>query len=111
MPVTHTTLGYVLSHIYEIGFEAAIYLPTVEEYSADTPCIVAVPNSYTAAEEASLHQSCLDHGFKNWLNVAIVSDTCDSALDQTEASLLAAFNADCRDGGWLRTMMNYRNQS
>jgi len=108
MPVTHTTLGNVLSHIYENDFGGAIYLPTVEEYKADTPCIVAVPSTCTEAEENLLHQSCLDQGFTNWLNVAVVSDTCDSVLDPTEVSLITAFNVDCREGGWLRKMMNFR---
>ncbi len=108
MPLTFTNLGFVLCRIYEIDFGAAVYLPTVERYEADTPCILAVPTTYTEAEESSLHESCLNHGFKNWLNIAVVSDTCDAAQDQTEASLIAAFNEDCREGGWLRKMMNYR---
>lgn len=106
MALSFTNLGHVLCHIYDFDFGAAIYFPTVERYEADTPCIVALPD--TEAEEASLHQACLDRGLKNWLNVAVVSDTCDDAAEQTEACLIAAFNDDCRDGGWLRKMMNYR---
>jgi len=108
MPLQFTSLGHVLSRIYDLDLGAGIYFPTVERYEADTPCIVASDPSNTAAEYASLHQACLDHGFKNWLNVAVVSDTCDAVSEQTEMSLIAAFNADCREGGWLRKMMNYR---
>ncbi len=108
MPLSFTNLGYVLCHIYDIDSGAAVYFPTVERYEADTPCIVASATEHTGAEEASLHQACLDHGFKNWLNVAVVSDTCDNVSEQTEACLIAAFNDDCREGGWLRKMMNHR---
>jgi hypothetical protein len=110
MPLTSTNLGYVLSHIYEFHPGAVIYFATVEKYKPDTPCIVAVPDPgpYYEAEEASLHQECLSRGFKNWLNVAVVSDTCDTAPDQTEAALMEVFNADCRQGGYLSRMMNYR---
>ena len=94
---------------YDIDFGAAVYFPTVERYEADTPCIVASATTHTESEEASLHQTCLDHGFKNWLNIAVVSDTCDTVSEQNEASFIAAFNEDCRGGGWLRKMMNYRS--
>src|SRR5262245_61200266 len=109
MPLTFTSLGQVLTQIYSFDPGAGIYLPNVERYESDTPCIVAVPT--TDEDEESLHQSCLDHGFKNWLNVAVVSDTCDEASQQTETCLIAAFSDDCREGGWLRKMMNYRNSS
>ena len=89
MPLTFTKLGPVLTQIYSFGPRAAIYLPTVERYEADTPFIVAVPT--TDEDEDSLHRTCLDHGFKNWLNVAVVSDTCDEAPQQTEVCLIAAF--------------------
>jgi hypothetical protein len=108
MPLSFTNLGYVLCHIYDIDFGAAVYFPTVERYEGDTPCIVASATTHTEAEEASLHRACLDHGFKNWLNIAVVSDTCDTVSEQTEPCLIAAFNDDCREGGWLRKMMNYR---
>ncbi|HEY4260228.1 MAG TPA: hypothetical protein VGM98_08710, partial [Schlesneria sp.] len=78
MSLTHTTLGYVLSHIDELDFSGTIYLPTVDQYKADTPCVVAVPSTRAEAEESLLHQFCLDLGFKIWLNVAVVSDTCNS---------------------------------
>jgi hypothetical protein len=108
MPLTFTNLGHVLLHIYDFDFEAGIYLPNVERYDADTPCIVASAATNTEAEEASLHQAYLDHGYKNWLNVAVVSDTCDDVSEQTKARLITAFNEDCREGGWLHKMMNYR---
>lgn len=73
---------------------------------SDTPYIVAAPTTCIEAEEASLHQSCFDHGFENWLNIANVSDTCDAAPDQSGASLIAAFNGDYHEGGWLRKMMH-----
>src|SRR5262245_24534712 len=88
MPLTKTNLGHVLRHIYEFPFEGAIYLQDVERYAADTPCIVAWAGDY---DEAVLHQVCLSEGFKNWLNVAVVSDTCDEVSEQTEACLVAAF--------------------
>lgn len=105
MPLTKTTLGHTLLHIYEFPFEGAIYLPDVARYEADTPCIVAWAGN---CDEAALHQTCLCDGFKHWLNVAVVSDTCDEVPEQTEACLIAAFNEDCRQGGWLWRMMNFR---
>ena len=108
MPRTESNLGHVLLHIYEFPFEGTIYFPDVGSYDADTPCIVAWAGS--GEEETSLHQTCLSYGFKNWLNVAVVSDTCDEALEQKEECLIAAFNDDCREGGWLRRMMNYRRE-
>jgi hypothetical protein len=32
-------------------------------------------------------------------------------LEKTESSLIAAFNDDCREGGWLWKMMNYRQST
>jgi hypothetical protein len=107
MPLTFTTLGYVLTHIYSFDPSAGIYLPSVERYEAGTPCIVASPDRGTDYE--SLHRMCLDQGFRNWLNIAVVSDTCDEVSPQTETCFVAAFNDDCREGGWLRRMMNYWN--
>lgn len=111
MPLRRTNLGYVLLHIYEFPFEGTIYLPDVRTYEVDTSCIVAWVDSSEesfSSSEALLHQTCLGEGFKNWLNVAVVSDTCDEATEPTEAGLIAAFNEDCRENGWLRGMMNYR---
>jgi hypothetical protein len=102
MPLTTTTLGHVLLHIYDFSPGATIYLPDVRRYEADTPCIVAEPTPFTPAEEALLR------GYTNWLNVAVVSDTCDDATEQTPPCLIAAFNEDCQEGGWLWRMMNYR---
>jgi len=104
MPLTIRKLGEVLLHIYDFPFEAAIYLPDLVRYEADTQCIVGGG----VGDEASFHQTCLQYGFKNWLNVAVVSDTCDEVLQQTESCLIAAFNEDCNKGGWLWNMMNYR---
>ena len=100
--MTTSKLGNVLLHIYDFPLEAAIYLPEVVRYEADTPCIVGWVD-----DEASFHQTCLQNGFKNWLNVAVVSDTCDDVSEKTESGLIAAFNADCQEGGWLWKMMNY----
>jgi hypothetical protein len=110
MPLTSTTLGHVLSHIYDFDPGAAIYLPDAKQYEAATPCVVATPSTYTKMEEAALHEDCLNRGLTNWLNVAVVSDTCDGAVAQSEAGLVAAFNEDCREGGWLWKMMNYRKE-
>ena len=104
MSLTTRKLGDVLLHIYDFPFDAAIYLPEVVRYETDTPCIVGGGVN----DDASFHQTCLENGFKNWLNVAVVSDTCDDVLDKTESGLIAAFNEDCHEGGWLRKMMNYR---
>ncbi len=105
MPLTIRNLGDVLLHIYDFAFEAAIYLPDVVRYDADTPCLVGGGES----EWASFHETCLRYGFKNWLNVAVVSDTCDAVLEMTVPSLIAAFNADSQEGGWLWKMMNCRH--
>jgi hypothetical protein len=119
MPLTSTTLGQVLLDIYSFDPGAAIYLPVVERYEAETPCLVAVPTTYT--DEEKLHHTCLNRGFKNWLNVAVVSDTCDAVMEKilsdpcdavlknTVPCLIATFNDDCQEGGWLRKMMNYRH--
>ena len=97
-------LGDVLLHIYDFPFEAAIYLPEAARYECDTPCVVggALSNA------ASFHQACVQSGFENWLNVAVVSDTCDAVLEKTASGFIAAFNEDCQEGGWLWKMMNYR---
>jgi hypothetical protein len=100
-----TTLGEVLLHIYDYPFEAAIFLPSFGPYQAETRCIVGGDEQ----EDSSLRESCLEHGLVNWLNVAVVSDTCDDVSPKDIPSLVAAFNEDCRDGGWLHKMMNYRH--
>ncbi len=104
MPFTIRRLGDVLLHIYDFPFEAAIYLPAVVRYEPDTPCLVGGGLD----DAASFHATCLEHGFENWLNVAVVSDTCDEVLEGTEAALIAAFNRDSQEDGWLWKMMNYR---
>lgn len=111
MPLSFTNLEDVLRHIWDIEFWATIYFPAVERYTADTPCIVKSTTTNTEAEETSLHQACLDQGFNNWLNVAVVSDICEEVSEQTEACLIAAFIDSCRDGGGLRKMMNYRRSN
>lgn len=110
-PLTVTTLGYVLLHVYDFPFWGAIYLPKVERYEADTPCIVVAPPPSAEAEEPRLHQDCLNRGFTNWLNVAVVSDVCDEVERHTEDSLVTAFNENCREGGFLWREMNYRKST
>jgi len=105
MPLTIRKLGDVLLHIYDFPFDAAIYLPEAGQYEAGTPCVVGGG----ANDEASFHHACLGNGFTNWLNVVVVSDTCDDVFEKTERGLIAAFNEDCREGGWLWKMMNYRS--
>jgi hypothetical protein len=107
MPMIHKNLGEILLHIYDFPFEAGIYLPDVTHYETNTPCIVAW--AWKGEDEDSIHQACLTQGFKNWLNVAVVSDTCDGVSEQTGDCLVTAFNEDCREGGWLWKMMNYWN--
>ena len=109
MPKISTTLGYVLLHIYNFDLGAAIYLPHAARYEADTPVIVAWPAKHDDQAEEKLHLDCLNNGFTNWLNVAVVSDTCDDVETDAEDGLVAAFNEDCQEGGWLWKMMNYRN--
>jgi hypothetical protein len=106
MPLTKKALGDVVLHIYDFPFWGGIYLPSVRRYETDTPCIVAWTDN--GEIEAVIHQACLDQGFTNWLNVAVVSDICDEAPEQTGAALIAAFNEGCREGGGLCSMMNYR---
>ncbi len=96
MPLKRTELGHVLPHIYDYSFDAAVYLPGVARYEAHTPCLVAWGGD---DDEAALHQAGLSEGFRNWLNVAVVSDTCDEVSEQSAACLIAAFNEDCREGG------------
>jgi hypothetical protein len=87
--------------------DGSIYLPALKDYKTDTPCIVAW--AWLEDDWDSIHQTCLDQGFQNWLNIAVVRDTCDEVAEQIGDRLVAAFNEDCRDGGWLWKMMNYRN--
>ncbi len=110
MPLIRETLGNVLVHIYDFPFLATIYLPDAVCYETDTPCLVAWFDGLpTMGEQVAHHQMCLNDGFKNWLNVAVVSDTCDEVPQQAEVYLLEAFNKDCCEGGWLWKNMNYRN--
>ena len=104
MPPAIYNLGDVLARIYDFPFESAIYLPRVERYEVDTPCMVLGDCSGGPDEGVARR-----HGFVNWINVAVVSDTCDEVPDKTPTSLVAAFNEDCREGRWLARMMNYRN--
>jgi len=98
-------LGFVLSHIRDFPFWQTIFLPNLEKYEADTPCAVGG----SLDEEHLFRQACLENGLINWLNVAVVSDTCEELPEKTVPCLIQAFNEDCREGGWLRKMMNYQN--
>jgi hypothetical protein len=104
MQPAKTTLGEVLLRIYEFPLEVAIFLPTSgPPFSAQTPCMVG----WDEREDSTFRQACLEQGLVNWLNVAVVSDTCDEVVEKDIANLIAAFNEDCQDGGWLQEMMNY----
>jgi hypothetical protein len=103
MQVTIRKLGEVLLHIYEYPFEEAIFLPKSGPYEADTPCIIG----WDDREGRVLRKACLEHGLVNWLNVAVVSDTCDEVFPKDVVHLILAFNEDCQEGRWLHTMMNY----
>jgi hypothetical protein len=98
-------LGEVLLRIYDFSPSATIYLQEGTRYEPDSPCVV----EGGVNDETSIHDTCLQHGFKNWLNVAVVSDTCDSAVEKSEAGLIAEFNRDCQEGEWLWKMMNFRH--
>ncbi len=104
MTIIQQRLGDVLLHIYEFPFEAAIYFPDSGPYNIDTPCIVGWGEYW---QQSAVHEKCLNYGLKNWLNVAVVTDTFDSAPDKTEACLVAQFNKNCREGGSLSEVMNY----
>ncbi|VTR94341.1 unnamed protein product [Gemmata massiliana] len=52
MPLKKSNLGYVLCHVYDFPFGGAIYLPCVERYEVDTPCIVAWGDNDAEAAEA-----------------------------------------------------------
>lgn len=97
-------LGEVLVRINDFPFGASIFLPEVAVFDPDTPCVVG-----DMKDEEYFRQTGIANGFKNWLNVAVVSDTCDEVPDKTEDNLVIAFNEDLREGGWLRKMLNYRN--
>src|SRR5262245_3801815 len=101
MPLTIRNLGEVLLHIYDFPCQASLYLPLVAQYEADTPCVVGG----TENDGPSFQGTCVDNGFKNWLNVAVVSDTCDEVSKKTVSALVEAFNEDCREGCWLWKMM------
>ena len=96
MPPKSRRLGEVLVGIYDFPFGASIFLPDVALFDRDTPCVVS-----EMLDEESFGQTCIANGFKNWLNVAVVSDTCDEVLEKTVDNLIMAFNDDCREGGWL----------
>jgi hypothetical protein len=103
MDATMKPLGQVLLHIYHFPFELAIFLPHLDQYKADTPCLIG----WDEDELSPFRQACSRHGLVKWINVALVSDTCDDVADKDIPHLIAAFNEDCREGGWLRKMMNY----
>jgi hypothetical protein len=104
MPLAIYDLGDILARIYELPFESVIYLPRIDRCEVDTPCLAPGNCPNGSAEEVARH-----YGFVNWLNVAVVSDTYDCVVNKDPASLVAAFNEDCREGQWLARMLNYRN--
>lgn len=108
MPLIETTLGEVLPRIYDFDLGAGLYLPKVDRYEADTPCVIAVSATHNEEEEQTLHLECVRRGFANCLNLAVVSDTCDDVVTRTTDGYVTAFNQDCQEGRWLARMMNYR---
>ena len=105
MPLAVHNLGDVLTDIYRYPFGGAIYLPEADHYEICTPCFICWSMQ---PEDAPIeHSIALSYGFSRWLNIAVVSDTCDEVTEPTPERLVAAFNADCREGGWLAEMMNY----
>lgn len=106
MPLAIFSLGDVLGRIYAFPFGGAVYLPRNTRFEADTPCMIAGERDGDGTHEVARH-----YGFVAWLNVAVVSDTCDEVPDRCLTKLVAAFNSDCREGHWLSRMMNYRNPS
>src|SRR4051812_33738084 len=104
MPLAIYDLGDVLARIYDLSLGSAIYLPRVDRYEVNTPCM-APGDCPDGSDEVVARR----YGFANWLNVAVVSDTYDEVTEKSPASLVAAFNEDCQEGRWLARMMNYRN--
>jgi hypothetical protein len=104
MPLAIYELGDVLVHIYDLPFGSCIYLPRVDRYEVGTPCMAPGDDQDDNALAIASH-----YGFENWLNVAVISDTYDEVREKNPANLVVAFNADCRERGWLDRMMNYRN--
>ncbi len=99
----------MLLHIYDFAPHGTIYLPNgLKNYQTRTPVVVALSDADSDRQESHLY--CVNNGYCNWLNAAVVSDTCDSVATQTEETLVAAFNEDCRHGNWLHRMMNYRQE-
>jgi len=106
LPLAIYDLGDILTRIYDLPFGSAIYLPRTEWYEVETPCMT--PGDCPDGSDAEVARH---YGFVKWLNVAVVSDTCDDVPNQDPVSLVAAFNKDCREGQWLARMMNYRNSA
>jgi hypothetical protein len=98
-------LGEALLHIYSLPFESSIYLPKVARYEVDTPCVVSGVD-----DKPSFHEVNLENGFVNWINVAVVSDSCDGAVERTASHLVELFNKDCQEAGWLFSMMSGRKK-
>jgi hypothetical protein len=104
MTIENSTLGDVSNRIYDFPFWGGVYLPQVDRYESSTPCIVV---AVEGDNYAIAHQECLERGFKNWLNIAVISDTCDTVADKNPDNLVAAFNEDCKPGNWLAKNMTY----
>lgn len=104
MPLAIYDLGEVLARIYDLPFESAIYLPRATRYEVNTPCMAPGYSPDGSDEGVARH-----YGFIDWLNVAVVTDTYDEVPYKSPASLVAAFDEDCRGGHWLARMMNRRN--
>jgi hypothetical protein len=106
MPLLVRPLGDALMTIYLWPAGGAIYFPVRSGFQPDTLCLVAWSESGDRGDWEALHRACRRHGYDFWLNVAVMTDTFDEVRPWTEAGVVAAFNEDCREGGWLWRMWN-----
>jgi hypothetical protein len=107
-----TTLGHVLLHVCDYRSGSTLYFPKMERYEADTQCLVVEEFDGTWLAQ---HQSNIQNGFENWLNLSVVSDVWDEVLEtinypdeqkQTEF-LINAFNKELEKNGWLQQNINF----
>jgi hypothetical protein len=99
-------LGEVLERIYKFPAWAAVYLPRPGNFDPLTSCVVSLAQG--DAEE-SMHKQCIEKGFGYWLNVAVITDIYDNLDDKADTDeLLAVFNAECQEGGWLKRHLKWR---
>lgn len=77
--------GDVLENIQEYSIRAWLYLPEVDPWSVNAPCIIAesedVPESIADTSEPAVAR---EHGLQRALPVAVVQDIVGNAREQLE---------------------------